>query len=281
MQKSIFLFWLVFLCSVSIFGQVKSDYSGVWTFDTVISHPDDKLRTAAVRMSVTQTPTEIKIETVRNDGLQGNAAQNSNTAATYPFGKETTAEIESSRGKTPVKLKAELTGKGKLNLSSTQTFKTSDSEVSIKIKESFEKSADGKFLKVIREIQNSKAVPIIEVFVAEKQSSENTLSGNNSVLDVVDLKSQFPQAVLNGKARHLEVPSYPAGASANRVTGSIPVRIIFDEEGNVVFAQAIYGHPALKSAAIESAMKCKFEPIEVGGKPVKVSGIILYDFRPR
>lgn len=265
MQKLLFLLGLSFLFSVNIQGQEKADYSGTWMFDKVVSRPDDKLRTATIEMLIVQAPNEIKI---------GRGAED---VISYPINKETAIEVKGS----PIKVKAELTNKGRLILNSQQTVKISNGDVSLKIKESFELSSDGNTLKVSREIQNSKGLPIIEAFTAKKLPEEKTLNKtNDTIYDILDLKNQFSQSVLNGKAKHLEIPQYPGAASVNRVTGSVPVRVIFNEEGKVVFAQAIFGHPLLKNSAVESAMKCTFEPVELDGKRIKVSGVIVYDFRP-
>jgi TonB family protein len=270
MKKSIFLFGLVLLLSICISGQTKPDYSGTWLFHKIVSPPDDKLQTVSIRMVIKQTPTEIKI---------GN---NSGRSLIYPLGKESIVEAETSNGKIPIRVKSELTNKGKLNLNSEQTFKTDKGDITVKIKETFDISVDGKTLKAVREVQNSKGLPIIEMFIARKQAEEENSPNKteDTVQDVSELKKQFSEGVLNGKAKHLETPSYPGAARANRVMGSVPVRVIFDEEGKVTFAQAIFGHPLLKSEAVEAAMKCKFEPVELNGKLIKVSGIILYSFRP-
>jgi protein TonB len=58
------------------------------------------------------------------------------------------------------------------------------------------------------------------------------------------------------------------------------VKFLVDEEGNVVSAQAIKGHPLLQVAAVAAARQAKFAPTKLSGKPVKVSGIITYTFAP-
>ncbi|HEX8288081.1 MAG TPA: energy transducer TonB [Pyrinomonadaceae bacterium] len=268
MKKIIILLAAAFVFSINVFGQVTVDYSGTWIFDKVISHPDDKLQTATIKMIVTQTPSEIRI--VGN--WQGTLI--------YPIGKEATIEVEGSGGKVPAKLKAELTNKGKLVLNLQQNVKTNNEDITVKIKETFELSSSGNTLTGSREIQNSKGLPIIEAFVATKQLVENSQNNiNTPVYDAKDLKNQFSQAILNGKAKKLEIPAYPGAASASRVTGIVPVRVIFDESGKVVYAQAIFGHLSLKNSAVESAMKSTFEPVAVNGKLIKISGIIVYDFR--
>ena len=51
-----------------------------------------------------------------------------------------------------------------------------------------------------------------------------------------------------------------------------------DEEGNVIKAEAVSGHPLLQSAAVAAAREAKFKPTRLDGKPVKVTGVISYVF---
>ena len=51
-----------------------------------------------------------------------------------------------------------------------------------------------------------------------------------------------------------------------------------DEDGNVIAAQAVSGHPLLRPAAVEAARAAKFKPTVVDGQPVKVVGVVSYNF---
>jgi TonB family protein len=73
-------------------------------------------------------------------------------------------------------------------------------------------------------------------------------------------------------------PNYPAIAKAAGAEGSVSVRVTVDEDGNVVAAKAVSGHPLLQSAAVDAARQSKFKPAVVDGKPVKVSAVISYVF---
>ena len=74
-------------------------------------------------------------------------------------------------------------------------------------------------------------------------------------------------------------PAYPPLAKVARVGGEVKVDIVIDEEGNVVLARAVSGHPLLKEAAEQAAKKWKFKPIVVEGNPSKVVGTIKMNFR--
>jgi TonB family protein len=84
--------------------------------------------------------------------------------------------------------------------------------------------------------------------------------------------------VLNGKATSLPVPEYPAVAKAAHASGSVTVNVIIDEDGNVVSARSVSGHPLLQAAAVAAARQAKFAPTKLSGQPVRVSGVLVYTF---
>ena len=86
--------------------------------------------------------------------------------------------------------------------------------------------------------------------------------------------------VLNGKAISLPVPAYPPAAKAVRAGGSVSIQVLIDESGNVVAASAVSGHPLLRSASEAAARGARFSPTLLEGRPVKVSGVITYNFVP-
>lgn len=84
--------------------------------------------------------------------------------------------------------------------------------------------------------------------------------------------------VLNGKAISKPQPAYPQAAKAARASGTVYVHVIVDESGRVSSAEAVSGHPLLEDVAVEAARAARFSPTLVSGQPVKVSGIISYNF---
>ncbi|HEY2866717.1 MAG TPA: TonB family protein [Pyrinomonadaceae bacterium] len=86
--------------------------------------------------------------------------------------------------------------------------------------------------------------------------------------------------VLNGKAVSLPKPTYPPAARAVRASGAVQVQVLIDEEGHVVSATAASGNPLLVGAAVSAARQARFSPTLLSGQPVKVSGIITYNFVP-
>jgi TonB family protein len=84
--------------------------------------------------------------------------------------------------------------------------------------------------------------------------------------------------VLNGKAISMPNPELPAIARQAHASGSVTVQITIDEEGNVIAAKAVAGHPLLQAAAVSAAQQAKFTPTKLAGQPVKVQGVLVYNF---
>jgi TonB family protein len=86
--------------------------------------------------------------------------------------------------------------------------------------------------------------------------------------------------VVNGKATKLVQPIYPAAARAVKAKGAVNVQVTIDEQGNVISANAVSGHPLLRAAAVQAARASKFSPTMLSGQLVKVTGVIVYNFVP-
>jgi protein TonB len=63
-----------------------------------------------------------------------------------------------------------------------------------------------------------------------------------------------------------------------RVQGKVLVQVLIDERGNVISAKAVSGPPLLVVDSQRAALQAKFSPTKMNGQPVKVSGMITYNF---
>ncbi len=89
-------------------------------------------------------------------------------------------------------------------------------------------------------------------------------------------------SVLNGKALSLPKPEYPGNAADRRLTGMVVVKVEIDETGSVIGARDMcQGPPFLSEAAVAAAWRARFSPTTIDGQPVKVRGIIQYNFTTR
>ncbi|HSE30591.1 MAG TPA: energy transducer TonB [Pyrinomonadaceae bacterium] len=84
--------------------------------------------------------------------------------------------------------------------------------------------------------------------------------------------------VLNSEAISLPKPLYPPLARQIRLQGQVVVQVLIDERGKVISAQAVSGHDLLLVAAKNAALQARFTPTLIGDDPVKVSGVIIYNF---
>ena len=89
------------------------------------------------------------------------------------------------------------------------------------------------------------------------------------------------EGVEPGHAIELPKPDYPPIARAAHVSGSVEVKVLVDVDGSVIAAAAISGHPLLQGAAVNAARGARFTPTKYNGEPVKVVGVIQFNFVPQ
>ncbi len=85
--------------------------------------------------------------------------------------------------------------------------------------------------------------------------------------------------VLAGRAVERPQPAYPEVAEAAGIEGAVVVEVTVAENGDVISARAVSGHPLLRDASIQAARKWKFTPTLLSGVPVKVIGTITFRFK--
>ena len=127
------------------------------------------------------------------------------------------------------------------------------------------------------------------------ESSFETPDADTSAADVDSIANEGPKTysgdvngnsssrvisggVLNSKAINLPQPVYPAAARAVGATGAVMVQITVNEKGDVISANAVSGHPLLRSAAVQAARQARFAPTKLSGQPVKVTGVLTFNF---
>ena len=81
-----------------------------------------------------------------------------------------------------------------------------------------------------------------------------------------------------GRALRLPKPTYPAIARAANAQGEVEVKVIIGEDGTVIAAASISGHPLLQAASVSAARDALFSPTRLNGEAVKVVGVIKYTF---
>lgn len=84
--------------------------------------------------------------------------------------------------------------------------------------------------------------------------------------------------IINGDAVSLPKPPYPEMAKQLKIQGVVSVQVLVDETGRVVSAKAVSGNAFLVREAQKAALQARFAPTLLGDQPVKVSGVITYNF---
>lgn len=87
----------------------------------------------------------------------------------------------------------------------------------------------------------------------------------------------------NDELQHLAAkrvePVLPKLLKGTRLMDFVDVAVTVDEQGSVLSARAVWGNSLLKDAAADAARGWKFRPTRDKGNPVKVAGVIKFDFQ--
>jgi TonB family protein len=142
------------------------------------------------------------------------------------------------------------------------TTRAQDSSVTPQTPAGLEET-EGEVDRVTKELK-AKNEPVYG-FCADLERCEPTEGSTKAVVEV-------------GKPLSKPAPAYPPIAKAARAQGTVVVQVIVDEEGKVIAAQAQSGHPLLQAAAVKAAREVRISPTLLDGKPVKISGVITYNF---
>ena len=132
------------------------------------------------------------------------------------------------------------------------------------------------------------------------------LAGFSAVFAQTDPVKTIQGGVLNGKSISLPKPEYTQAMSLSGIEGTVQISVLIDENGNVISAEPVFDdkprivpdpksssgdvqnykiikpeppNPLLADSARRAAMKAKFSPTMLSGVPVRVTGIIVYNFR--
>jgi len=297
MKKKIILTTIIslFLASILVSAQTsRPDYDGKWELDAGKSKLPATMRIESMALRVTQTEKEL-IVTSMTRRAQGNAEAGAmkrggeQTAIYNLEGKESVTETGSGTMASKETRKASFTADGKLNLNFTRSFKSETGDVNLKTNEIWELTDEGKTLKVTRYMETPRGATNAEMYFTKESStamtSVETVDGNEvyrapATSGATQRPKMISAGVVNGKATSLPKPSYPAAARAAGVSGAVNVKIIVDESGNVVSAEAVSGDALLRDACVEAAKKAKFAPTLLAGEPVRFVGVLVYNFLP-
>lgn len=281
MRNKFILSVFVALClSAAAFAQTgKSSFAGEWELDVAKSTLPEAMRVEAMMLKVAQTDKELTVQAAakRARGVRG-----MEPLATYSLdGKEAVKETGSGMMAVKDTRRATLTADGKLNLTMTRN---GNGSVMLKTNEIWELIDQGNTLKVTRYIETPRGALNAEMIFTRKTSGSVAAPMTEYQEAVNDMNPPAANVinggVLNGKAKNLVKPAYPPAARAVKASGAVNVQVTIDEQGNIISAGSVSGHPLLRQAAEEAARASIFEPTLLEGQPVKVTGVIVYNFVP-
>ena len=139
------------------------------------------------------------------------------------------------------------------------------------------------FLKIFTSKKIAMKIGEVEAYFSDEQ-----LAKVRELTNQIDPQYQPPKVVpktrtglVQGKLLSKPEPQYPSIAKTARAQGTVAVKVEIDENGNVIAAQAISGHPLLQQAAVTAARQAKFEPTSIDGQPVKTTNTLSYHFTLR
>ena len=110
---------------------------------------------------------------------------------------------------------------------------------------------------------------------ATRECKSGLKSDGHGAPDVVE------GGILNGKAQRMPPALYPPVAKSSGVGGMVYVRVTVDEGGKVASARALGGPRMLWQSAEDAAREALFAPTRLSGRPVRVTGVLTYDFSAR
>jgi TonB family protein len=109
--------------------------------------------------------------------------------------------------------------------------------------------------------------------VTEIGENDDSTSSSTGVAKPVEA------GALNAKAVSLPKAVYSEEAKRLKASGRITVRVVVDENGKVIWAQALNGPAVLREAAEAAARQAVFTPTTQDGITVKITGTFTYDFK--
>ena len=93
-----------------------------------------------------------------------------------------------------------------------------------------------------------------------------------------EVEKNIDDEIILGKAVKSPKPSLPSFSGKMENNSSVLVETEIDENGNVISAKAISGHPLLKATSLAAARNSKFSQTTISGIPVKAKALLTYEY---
>lgn len=144
---------------------------------------------------------------------------------------------------------------------------------------------DKKVKEIRKAVVTATEKAIFEIPMADGQPTEKWLTIRfdlkpRTKTPADESKKLVQGGVINGKALVLPRPEYPYAARSKIAAGvvQVQVQVLIGEDGKVISASAVSGDSLFSETSVKAACKALFAPTLLAGQPVKVSGIITYNY---
>jgi TonB family protein len=107
----------------------------------------------------------------------------------------------------------------------------------------------------------------------------DALIAKEKVYTSADIKTLGADRLVGTRPTGLKRPHLPMGILAMKLEGTVRVRVVVDENGKVIAAQIVRGHPQLREPSLKAARESTYMPARLDGKPVKFIETVTFNFR--
>ena len=278
------LLYLVIICLLTVnnLAQSQNDYSGVWELVKEKSSLDERFSKAleSQTLIINQSGNLLRVE-VKTKGDK--SVLGPDEIAVYSIGDGfTMVEQETPNGKIPVTYEG-VTEKNDLKLTQSRTSNSKVEKIILKVEDLWSLSDNKKTLTIKRKIKsNLEKTDLILIYQKTDKQPLNLvarpISEPVSTVSPPSRPKMISAGIINGKMTVSVKPSYPEEARLQKVQGTVKVKVVVDEEGKVISAEATEGEQILRKSAEEAAKASQFASIRLSGQPVKYIGIVIYQF---
>lgn len=281
------------LDSMALLEEASNARSGLARDDYDAKRWKDEISDARERLSATRTTI---INTV-NDGtpntIDANKTLATNTTPTYtmtpeppstkmvPVSNETTAnkqKVENPAPNTEKKDESVKTDTPKVN---PETIAKNDSTEKPKVvdppKEEIKEQAK---VETQENFARDRMIGKKDNSQQETANTANTLKIENKVepQPVANDASPLQVGSLIEYATARVSPTYPPAAKTMRMTGTVKIEVLVNEDGSIAEVKNTSGPSMLQRAAVDALKKWKFKPFTKDGQAIKASGFVSFNF---
>ena len=133
-----------------------------------------------------------------------------------------------------------------------------------------------------REVEDPKTSANVAQPVAKESTNDTPPVDNSAKIEpqqnVVGDGSPLQIGSLLEYATARVAPTYPPAAKTMRMTGTVKVEVLLNEDGSIAEVQKTSGPSMLQRAAVDAVKRWKFKPFVRDGQPVKASGFVSFNF---